>query len=198
MKIAAEERDLRPALQWAIVFDRIARLTSLGALAVSATVLLAIVALVFVSVVQRNLGGGGLDYAGELAGYGVAAVTWGGLAWALREGALIRVGLLGLVLRSYPRLDRVHHGFALLATLVMVALAAWYFWLGVERHWRRGTVSPTTAQFPMWLAEGAMLAGLLLVLFQILAMLLSLLMGHRPGAGGTIGSEASQRSSREG
>lgn len=182
----------------AMLCDRLARAASFGAVSLSAAVLLGMVGLVFVSVAQRNLGGGGLDYAGEVAGYGVAALTWGGLAWALREGALIRVGLIGLALRRRPRLDRLQHGSALLVTAGVVGLATWNFWLGVERHWRRGTVSPTTAQFPMWLAEGAMLAGLLLVLIQTVSMLFSLAVGYRAGAGATLGSDAAQAAAREG
>lgn len=182
----------------AILLDRVARAASLGAMALAATVLAAMVGLVFVSVVQRNLGGGGLDYAGELAGYGVAALTWGGLAWALRAGAVIRVSLVGLALRTRPRLDRLQHGLALAITLAVMGLAAHYLWLSVERHWRRGTVSPTTAEAPMWLAEGAMLAGLVLVVVQLLSMLASLLAGHDDGAGETLGAQAGRPGGQEG
>lgn len=169
-----------------------------GAAVLSALVLAAMVALVFANILLRNLGAGGLDFTGEVAGYGVAAITWGGLAWALREGIVIRVSLLGGSMQRYPRLDLALHGLALLVTLAVLALAARYFWLSVARHWRRGTLSPTTAEMPMWLPEAVMLAGLLLVLLQVAAMLASLLAGHRAGVGETLGSRASRAERAEG
>lgn len=51
-----------------------------AAAVLSALVLAAMVGLVAANIVLRNLGAGGLDYTGEVAGYGVAAITWGGLA----------------------------------------------------------------------------------------------------------------------
>lgn len=111
---------------------------------------------------------------------------------------MIRVSLLGAALQRRPRLDRLLHGLALLVTLAVLALAARYVWLSVLRHWRRGTVSPTTAEVPMWLPEAAMLAGLVLVLVQVAAMLACLLAGHAAGAGETLGGRAGRAARTEG
>ena len=187
-----------PAAQAAGVFSWLAGVAGYAAAILSAFVLAAMVALVFANIVLRNLGAGGLDYTVEIAGYGVAAITWGGLAWALREGIVIRVSLLGGSMQRHPRLDLALHGLALLVTMAVLALAARYFWLSVARHWRRGTLSPTTAEVPMWLPEAVMLAGLLLVLLQVAAMLASLLAGHHAGVGETLGSRSARTDRTEG
>ncbi len=141
---------------------------------------------------------GGIDWAGELAGYGVAAFTFGGLARTLREGVVIRVALLGGLLRGRSRLDALLYGLALAITLAVVALAVRYVWLSVLRHWRRGTVGPTTAEVPMRLPEGVVLAWPVLVLVQVAAMLAGLLTGHRAGAGETLGAQARRQPQAEG
>lgn len=201
--LAAEQRDVgqamgkpeggkrtRPAARVAAALSALAGAAGYSAAILAALTLATMVALVFANIVLRNFGAGGLDYTTEVAGYCVAAITWGALAWALREGIAIRVSLLCGLMQRHPKLDLIMHGLALLCTLAVTAVAARYFWLSVARHWHRGTLSPTTAEVPMWLPEAVMLAGLLLVLLQVTAMLASVLAGHRAGVGETLGARA--------
>lgn len=187
---AGTERDGRGGLRRAAqVMAGLARALGLAGAVLAAAVLAAMVAIVFASILARNLGtGAGLDYAAELAGYGVAAMTYGALAHALRTDALIRVSLASELVRRHPRLDRLLHGLALVLTLLAIGLAARHLWSSVLRQWHRGSVSSTTAEVPLWLPEAVMLAGLALFLLQLLALLANLLVGNHAAAGSTLGS----------
>jgi TRAP-type C4-dicarboxylate transport system permease small subunit len=69
--------------------------------------------------------------------------------------------------------------FAALATLWVISLLIWFFWLRVSRHWTRGTVSSTIAEVPMWIPEGAVVLGLAVFWLQLLAYFVR----HAAGAG---------------
>jgi len=177
--------------------SRVADTVAYAAALLSAMVLSAMVALVFVNVVLRNTGYGSIDYTTEVVGYGVAAITWGGLAWAMREGALIRVSLLGSFLKKHPRLDGIFYVATLLLVLFSIVYAAIYFLKSVLRQWARGVVSSTTAEIPIWMPEAVMTLGLSLMALQVSIMIICRLQGCRKGSGDTLGEAAATSSSKE-
>ena len=109
----------------------------------------------------------------EFVGYGVAAMTFLSLGYALEEDALIRVHLL--LGRSPPP---ARHGLEIIGTGLTLALSLFlisHFWSSVSRNWSRGAVSQSIAEAPLWIPEGLVLLGLVLFALQLCAHLVRLL-----------------------
>ena len=113
----------------------------------------------------------------EFVGYGVAAMTFLSLGYALNEGALIRVNILLGRTAGRPRIAL--EIFSVAVTLAMTVFIAVYFWRSVARNWKREAVSESIAEFPLWIPEGLVLAGVVLFAIQLAAYLLRLVAGDR-------------------
>jgi TRAP-type C4-dicarboxylate transport system permease small subunit len=115
----------------------------------------------------------------EFVGYGIAAMTFLTLGFALEEGSLIRVNLLLIKLRG-PARRRIEI-FCVLLTLTIMLFLAKYFWSTVFfRDLNRGAVSESIAQVPMWIPEGLVFLGLIVFIIQLAAYLLRLILGENP------------------
>jgi len=143
---------------------------SRGAAVVAAAVLVLMVLHILLEIVLRSFFASSTFVLDEFVGYGVAAMTFLALGYALEEGALIRVQLL--LARSPPParrgLEVLGAGLTLALSLFLIA----YFWKSVSRNWSRGAVSQSVAEVPLWLPEGLVLLGLVLFALQLLAYLL--------------------------
>ncbi|WP_375055214.1 TRAP transporter small permease [Zobellella sp. DQSA1] len=118
----------------------------------------------------------------EFVGYAVATMTFLGLGYALDRGSLIRVKLLVDKLPS-----RWHWLPELLSTLVALftfATLAWYWGRNVWRSYQRGTTSDTLADTPLWLPEGMVWLGMVLLCLTLLGKALNIATqaGTRQGA----------------
>jgi TRAP-type C4-dicarboxylate transport system permease small subunit len=146
---------------------------SRGAAVVSAALLVLMVLHILLEIVLRSFFASSTFVLDEFVGYGVAAMTFLSLGYALEEGALIRVQLL--LTRSPPParrgLEIVGAGQTLAVSLFLIA----HFWSSVSRNWSRGAVSQSIAEVPLWIPEGLVLLGLTLFALQLLAHLLRLL-----------------------
>jgi TRAP-type C4-dicarboxylate transport system permease small subunit len=146
---------------------------SRGAAVVSAALLVLMVLHILLEIVLRSFFASSTFVLDEFVGYGVAAMTFLSLSYALEEGALIRVQLL--LTRSPPParrgLEIVGAGLTLAVSLFLIA----HFWSSVSRNWSRGAVSQSIAEVPLWLPEGLVLLGLALFALQLLAYLVRLL-----------------------
>ncbi|WP_417606365.1 TRAP transporter small permease [Oceanimonas baumannii] len=108
----------------------------------------------------------------EFVGYGVATMTFLGLGYCLERGSLIRVKLLVDKLPS-----RWHWLPELLTTLVALftfSTLAWIWGKNVWRSYQRGTTSDTLAETPLWLPEGMVWLGMVLLCLTLLAHALTL------------------------
>ncbi len=114
----------------------------------------------------------------EFVGYAVAATTFLALGYSLEHGSLIRVHIL--IDRLSGRSRRTLEAFSAVATMAVVSLLIWFFWLRVARHVTRGSVSSSIAQVPMWIPEGAVLLGLAVFWLQLLAYFLRHATGGEP------------------
>jgi TRAP-type mannitol/chloroaromatic compound transport system permease small subunit len=150
-----------------------------AAAAMSAVILIAMIGLILVEIAMRNLLGLSLGWAGELVGYGVAAITFNALAYTMQRNALIRVSLVAGVAGRIPRLGRILDLTTLTVTLLAVGLAWTFFLDSILRHWARGSVSATRAEVPLWIAEGFVLLGLTLFGLQLLVSLANFMVGNK-------------------
>jgi TRAP-type C4-dicarboxylate transport system permease small subunit len=160
------------------VFQSVVFRISKGAAVVSAALLVVMVLHVLLEIVLRSFFASSTFVLDEFVGYGVAAMTFLTLGYALEEGSLIRVQLL--LNRSPPPARR---GLEILCAVLTLALSLFligHFWKSVSRNWSRGAVSQSIAEVPLWLPEGLVLLGIALFALQLFAHLLRLL---RPPSG---------------
>jgi TRAP-type C4-dicarboxylate transport system permease small subunit len=150
-----------------------------AAAVLSAAILVAMVGHVLVEIVLRSFFDSSTFVLDEFVGYGVAAMTFLTLAYALEDGALIRVRIV-LARTGAGRARRGLELFCVAATLAMSVFLTAYVYRSVARNWERGAVSQTIAEVPLWIPEGLVLLGLVLFSVQLLAYLVRLLAGARP------------------
>jgi TRAP-type C4-dicarboxylate transport system permease small subunit len=122
----------------------------------------------------------------EFVGYGVAAMTFLSLGYALETGALIRVNFLLVKLKN-DIIRRVVEQIAVLCALCVTLFISVYFLKSIVRNFERGAVSETIAEVPLWIPEGLVLVGLYVLALQLIAYTLKILSGQD-----LIGQDASE------
>ncbi|UCH74497.1 MAG: TRAP transporter small permease [Rhodospirillales bacterium] len=143
----------------------------------SAVLLIGMVLHILLEIVLRAFFSTSTFVLDEFVGYGVAAMTFLSLAYALNEDALIRVNIV--LARTRGRTRLAFEIFSVAVTLSITVFIAAYFWRSVARNWKRGAVSESIAEFPLWIPEGLVLAGMTLFAIQLAAYLLRLIAGDR-------------------
>jgi len=156
---------------------RIVERLSWAAGVLSAVLLIGMVLHILYEIVLRSFFDSSTFVLDEFVGYGVAAMTFLSLGYALNEGSLIRVNILLARTRGKPRVGL--EIFSVAVTLAMTVFIAGYFWRSVARNWTREAVSESIAEFPLWIPEGLVLAGIVLFAIQLAAYLLRLVAGDR-------------------
>jgi len=136
----------------------------------AALILIGMVGHVLFEIVLRTFFSTSTFVLSEFVGYGVAAVTFLSLGYALEHGSLIRVNLL--IGRFQGRTLRVFECLSALGALFVVSVLIRFFWISVERNWVRGRVSSSIAEVPMWIPEGLVLVGLAVFWLQLVAYFL--------------------------
>ncbi len=128
----------------------------LGCLAVSFLALL-----VGGEVVTRSLLGLSFEFAEELSGYLLVAITFLAAADSFASGSFMRVDVLYARLPTAARatLDRV---LAVLAAILCGGFC-WYLARLVLSSYRKGVVSPNLSAIPLWLPQLAMVVGMALL-----------------------------------
>ncbi len=158
----------------------VSRVAWLGAI-VSALVMMAMVCLILVEIVLRSVFHSSTYVLDEFVGYGVATMTFLALARTLERGAHIRVGLLR---NSAPRgMSRIMELGAVLVALATSLGVGWYIGRSVLRNYRRGAVSETIAEVPLWIPECMVLVGLALLCLSLIAHGLRVLAGEPTASG---------------
>lgn len=109
----------------------------------------------------------------EFIGYAVATMTFMGLGFALERGGLIRVGLV--INRLSPNAAMILDLLISSAMLTLFGWLSWYWGINVNRSYSRGITSESLADTPLWIPEGAVLLGLVLLCLTLSSRVLSLL-----------------------
>lgn len=161
------------------------RLAKLAAY-LSAVILVYMVLHILVEIFMRVFLASSTYVLDEFVAYATAAVTFLCLAYSLHDNALIRVGMLLHRIKGRPRMALEIFSFSTM--LLIVIVVTYYFW--TKTFWRdlkRGTLSESIAEVPLWIPELFALIGLLLFGLQLLTMLIRLLAGRAAelAAGGT-------------
>ncbi len=155
-----------------LVFCRLAdRLARFGAwLAVA--IMLLLVGHILVEIVLRAFFQSSTFVLDEMGAYAVAAMTFLALGQALNQNALIKVSLLTDRLSAFAQ--KLVETFALLSTFSVSLFLGFYLWKSLARNWKRGAVSETVAEVPLWIPQSVVMLGLAIFCIQLLAVLIRL------------------------
>lgn len=108
-----------------------------------------------------------------LVGYGVAAITFLAMAWALEKGTMIRVSVITqrLPLPVRPWVE----GLSLACAIGTFGFLLRFQWYIMSRDFVRGTTTQHMLPIPLWIPDAIFFVGLSLLLLQFLVRLLLLL-----------------------
>jgi len=169
---------MRNAASLAAGLDRASAVLAKAAACLAGFLLVAMIVHVILEILLRGLFATSTFALDEFVGYGVAAVTFLAAGYAFQDGAFIRVSfLLQAAGRRRPALLRAVESLCATVAAACLWFVAWYFARSVLRHLERGTLSETVAQVPLWIPEGLMLVGLVVLSLRISLYLLRLLCG---------------------
>jgi TRAP-type C4-dicarboxylate transport system permease small subunit len=131
--------------------------------------------LVVTEVVLRSTVGGSTLIATEYSGYALATMIYLSLGFTFREEAHIRITFLQERLTPAGRrwLDFFLTSFAA-ATIAFASLAVWEM---TVTSFQRGTVAYSVARTPLYVPQAIILAGLVVLLLQLVSRAISLLAG---------------------
>ena len=160
----------------AYILSLVDRLTRAGAV-MAAAVVVAMLGHILLEIVLRSVFNTSTYVLDEFVGYGVAASTFLGLGYTLKDGGLIRVSLVLARIRNRAMRQLVEL-LCIVACFSLFALIWTNFWNSIVRNWTRGAVSETVAEVPMWIPEGLLLLGLTIFLLQLLAYAIRVVKGQ--------------------
>lgn len=150
---------------------------------IAATLLVLMTLHILIEIVLR-LFGRSTFMADALVGYGVAAITFLAVSWALEQGSMIRVSVLTATMSLAGR--RMADVFASVSTLLLILFLVSHQWSTVAKLLRRGSVSQHYLPIPLWIPEAIFLTGLLLLALQLTVRVLRLATGGETDTDNTL------------
>lgn len=132
--------------------------------------------LVSYDVVVRGAFGVTNSWVTEICSYLMAYITFGGAAYAMREGAHVKVDLLVVTL---PRkAARVVNVVADTVMLVVVALLVWLSFEFMRDVWDSGEKSPSLLAVPLWIPYTLFVLGMVWLVVEVLTGLVAVIRGR--------------------
>ncbi len=151
------------------------KVSKIGA-SLAALALVLMFALGLLGIILRDVLGISLDISLEYTGYLVAFSFLMGSGWAFREGRHVRLDLVNLMPGTAKRLEILVHLIALgLSAVLAFGLISWT--LG---SYELGSVSFFPSATPLWIPQGILAIGPVILFFSVLGRLLELLTGKKP------------------
>jgi TRAP-type C4-dicarboxylate transport system permease small subunit len=147
----------------------IERLSQIGGW-IAAAAVLGILGLVGFEIVARSFLGFSTQVSDEFSGYLNVAAIYFGLAYALKEGAYVRVEPVYRLFRG-PWAIAVRW-LIVVASLAYMAVTTVYFFHYTVSNFRDGIVSTSFSQAPLWIPQTAIVIGSALLVLQLAAYLL--------------------------
>lgn len=148
-----------------------------GGAVLAAICLVLIALLTLTQVIGRAIGVMIVD-AGTIAGYAMAASIFLALAYTLREGGHIRVGLL--LTHVNPKIRRVLEIWCLLAFSVLAVFMAYSSISFVHDSYRFADVSTGMLAIPLWIPQSSMALGTVLLAMALIEETIRVIRGNQP------------------
>ncbi len=112
----------------------------------------------------------------EFVGYGLAAMTFLAAGGTMREGGMVRVGLL--LSRAPPRLRRMLDVLCIACGIATIAVAAWFIGREMLQSYDRGYETDSLVPLPLWLPPMPLLLGLVAFLLDMSVQLVLVTTGR--------------------
>lgn len=135
-------------------------------LGVAQTATVIMMVLISTEVIARNVFSVSLLISDEFSGYLLVIMSFFGIAYSLRSGALLRIEfiLLALSPRLRAMVDVIYDVLAIGVSAVLFYAVIVFTWSTWERH----MVAPTLIETPLWIPELAMPFGCLILIIGFL------------------------------
>lgn len=146
--------------------------------AVLAAICLVLIALLTLAQVLGRVIGVMIVDAGAIAGYAMAASIFLALAYTLREGGHIRVGLL--LTHVNPKIRRVLEIWCLLAFSVLAIFMSYACISFVHDSYRFADVSTGMLAIPLWIPQSSMALGIVLLAVALVEETIRVIRGNQP------------------
>ena len=160
-----------------------------GALILAAAAFAAIAALVLVQIIGRLIDRGAralgavppgitVPSLAEIGGFLFLSAVFLGLAGTFARGGHVRVSLLTGALP--PTIARPLEALVLIIAAGLCAFATWSSWLQAWDSWVYDSVSFGMVRVPLWLPQGGMTLGLVLLCIALIDSLVTVIRGGTP------------------
>ncbi|MEP3295507.1 MAG: TRAP transporter small permease [Pseudoruegeria sp.] len=125
---------------------------------------------ILLETVMRSLFDTSTHVLDEFIGFAILSITFLSLSWTLRDGSMIRVNLLTDRLPAETRMW-LDAGVAFCAT-GLGAFFCTFLWRNLVKNWKRGAVSESVAEVPLWIPDLIVFIGASLLVMQLAAQAL--------------------------
>lgn len=132
---------------------------------VSALVIVAMMSLIAADVASRNILNLSLLVVDEVSGYLLVALSFFGVGYSLRTGALLRVEFILFSLP--PRLKAALGVLYDVLSLGVMLILTYYLYRVTVSSFDRGMVAPTLLETPVWIPQVAMPVGSLILVVAL-------------------------------
>ena len=146
-------------------FFRISDILSVIALIAAAVILVYAVSHILLETILRSIFDKSTHVLDEFIGFAVLSITFLSLAWTLRAEGMIRVNMLTERLPEQAR-NWLEAIVALYAT-AFVGYFCTFLLRNFNKNWKRGAVSESVAEVPLWIPDLIVLIGAVLLVFQL-------------------------------
>lgn len=171
---------MSPRKAWPSRLERAEEAVAVLSRAVAGVFIVALMLLVAAASIGRWSGVLRVPGAVELSGYLLVGLVYLGMAGAMAEGRVIRVELL--YGRLGPRGRRWADATSFILAAVVTLLLSWFSWELVAEAWGRSIRSIGELRLPLAPIYFLIVAGLVLLLVQIVLRLAALVLGAPPTA----------------
>lgn len=151
------------------IFLRAVDAASYLALICAGLILIYAVSHILLETVLRSIFDTSTHVLDEFIGFAVLSITFLSLSWTLRDGSMIRVNILTDKLPVKAR-QMLEVAVAMLAT-GMGAFFCIFLGRNLAKNWRRGAVSESVAEVPLWIPDAIVFVGASLLVLQLAAMI---------------------------
>jgi len=126
---------------------------------------------------SRELFGVSSNVLVEFVGYGLATMTFLAAGQTMREGGLIRVNVL--LQFASPGVRRVLDAFCLVCGILVIALAAAFVGIDMQRSFARGYETDSLIPLPLWLPPLGLFVGMVAFILDMAIHLVLVLAGRQ-------------------
>lgn len=141
---------------------------SYSALICAGAILIYAVLHILLETVMRTLFDTSTHVLDEFIGFAVLSITFLSLSWTLRDGGMIQVNLL--TLRLPYRIKQVIEFIVAACAAGLGAYFCTFLWRNLIKNWKRGAVSESVAEVPLWMPDAIVFAGACLLVLQLSAL----------------------------